>query len=152
MNERMYIRGEIYLADFSDGVGSEQKGARPVCIIQNDIGNRFSPCVIVASITSKIEKCKLPTHVLLTKDQHGMPRNSVLMLEHIRSIDKSRLMDKITTLDNEAMKKVNNAISISLGLVEMPKPAAKPRTQQTPRKPFIMPIPVTSHEPVAAFA
>lgn len=99
-------------------VGSEQGGVRPVLIIQNDIGNRFSPTVIVAAITAKIQKAKLPTHVELSAKEHGFERDSVVLLEQIRTIDKQRLTDKITHLDDETMKKVNESLSISVGLVD----------------------------------
>lgn len=87
-------------------------------IIQNDIGNRFSPTVIVAAITAKIQKAKLPTHVELSAKEHGFERDSVVLLEQIRTIDKQRLTDKITHLDDETMKKVNESLSISVGLVD----------------------------------
>ena len=99
-------------------VGSEQGGVRPVLIIQNDIGNRFSPTVIVAAITAKIQKAKLPTHVELSAEAHGFERDSVVLLEQIRTIDKQRLTDKITHLDDETMKKVNESLSISVGLID----------------------------------
>jgi len=89
-----------------------------VLIIQNDIGNRFSPTVIVAAITAKIQKAKLPTHVELSAKEHGFERDSVVLLEQIRTIDKQRLTDKITHLDDETMKKVNESLSISVGLVD----------------------------------
>ena len=91
---------------------------RPVLIIQNDIGNRFSPTVIVAAITAKIQKAKLPTHVELSAEAHGFDRDSVVLLEQIRTIDKQRLTDKITHLDEETMKKVNESLSISVGLID----------------------------------
>jgi Growth inhibitor len=99
-------------------VGSEQGGVRPVLIIQNDIGNRFSPTVIVAAITAKIQKAKLPTHVELSAEAHGFDRDSVVLLEQIRTIDKQRLTDKITHLDDETMKKVDESLSISVGLID----------------------------------
>ena len=91
---------------------------RPVLIIQNDIGNRFSPTVIVAAITAKIQKAKLPTHVELSAEAHGFERDSVVLLEQIRTIDKQRLTDKITHLDDETMKKVDESLSISVGLID----------------------------------
>lgn len=109
-------RGEIYFADLSPVVGSEQGGVRPVLVIQNDIGNRFSPTVIVAAITAQIQKAKLPTHVEIKADKHGLERDSVILLEQIRTLDKQRLTDKITKLDDDTMKKVNHALEISLGL------------------------------------
>ncbi|WP_439442984.1 type II toxin-antitoxin system PemK/MazF family toxin [Listeria aquatica] len=113
----MVKRGDVYYADLSPVVGSEQGGTRPVLIIQNDIGNRFSPTVIVAAITAKIQKAKLPTHIEATK-KDGFDRNSVILLEQIRTIDKQRLTDKITHLDDELMEKVDHALKISLGMIE----------------------------------
>jgi len=110
-------RGDVFFADLSPVVGSEQGGVRPVLIIQNDIGNRFSPTVIVAAITAQIQKAKLPTHVEIEAKTHGFDRNSVILLEQIRTIDKQRLTDKITSLDEELMQKVNEALQISLGLI-----------------------------------
>lgn len=110
-------RGDVYFADLSPVVGSEQGGTRPVLVIQNDIGNRFSPTVIVAAITAQIQKAKLPTHVEIDAKRYGFERNSVILLEQIRTIDKSRLTDKITHIDREMMEKVNEAIKISLGLI-----------------------------------
>jgi len=109
-------RGEIYFADLYPVVGSEQGGVRPVLIIQNDIGNRFSPTVIVAAITAQIQKAKLPTHVEIKASKHGLSRDSVILLEQIRTIDKQRLTDKITKLDNEMMRKIDRALKISLGI------------------------------------
>ncbi|AGA58997.1 MAG: type II toxin-antitoxin system PemK/MazF family toxin [Thermobacillus sp.] len=111
-------RGDVFFADLSPVVGSEQGGVRPVLIIQNDIGNRFSPTVIVAAITAKIQKAKLPTHVELSAEAHGFDRDSVVLLEQIRTIDKQRLTDKITHLDDETMKKVDESLSISVGLID----------------------------------
>jgi len=112
-------RGEVYFADLSPVVGSEQGGVRPVLIIQNDIGNRYSPTVIVAAITAQIQKAKLPTHVEINAEKYGFERNSVILLEQIRTLDKQRLTDKITKLDNEMMKKINRALEISLGLNDL---------------------------------
>jgi len=111
-------RGDVYFADLSPVVGSEQGGVRPVLIIQNDIGNRFSPTVIVAAITAQIQKAKLPTHVEISAQSYGFDRDSVILLEQIRTIDKQRLTDKITHLDDEMMVKVDEALQISLGLIE----------------------------------
>ncbi|MCM3707135.1 MULTISPECIES: type II toxin-antitoxin system endoribonuclease NdoA [Cytobacillus] len=111
-------RGDVYFADLSPVVGSEQGGVRPVLVIQNDIGNRFSPTVIVAAITAQIQKAKLPTHVEIDAKRYGFERDSVILLEQIRTIDKQRLTDKITHLDDEMMEKVNEAVQISLGLIE----------------------------------
>ncbi|GBF11921.1 mRNA interferase EndoA [Tepidibacillus sp. HK-1] len=99
-------------------VGSEQGGIRPVLIIQNDIGNRFSPTVIVAAITAQIQKAKLPTHVEIDAKTYGFDRDSVILLEQIRTIDKQRLTDKITHLDEEMMLKINDALQISLGMID----------------------------------
>jgi len=112
-------RGEIYYADLSPVVGSEQGGVRPVLIVQNDIGNKYSPTVIVAAITSQINKAKLPTHVELSASEYGLPKDSVILLEQIRTIDKKRLREKICTLSSEVMEKVNEALQISLGLIDL---------------------------------
>lgn len=109
-------RGEIFFAELNPVVGSEQGGVRPVLIIQNDIGNQFSPTTIVAAITSQINKAKLPTHVELTSAKVGLDKDSVILGEQIRTIDKSRLKQKIAILDDEAMLKVDKALEISLGL------------------------------------
>lgn len=111
-------RGDVFFADLSPVVGSEQGGTRPVLIIQNDIGNRFSPTVIVAAITAQIQKAKLPTHVEINAAKNGFERDSVILLEQVRTIDKSRLTDKITHLDELLMEKVDEALEISLGLVK----------------------------------
>ena len=111
-------RGDVFFADLSPVVGSEQGGTRPVLIIQNDIGNRFSPTVIIAAITAQIQKAKLPTHVEINAKKYGFERDSVILLEQLRTIDKSRLTDRITQLDEELMEKVDIALAISLGLVK----------------------------------
>lgn len=111
-------RGDVYFADLSPVVGSEQGGVRPVLIIQNDIGNRFSPTVIIAAITAQIQKAKLPTHVEIDAKTYGFDRDSVILLEQTRTIDKQRLTDKITHLDNVMMTRVNEALQISLGLID----------------------------------
>lgn len=111
-------RGDVYFADLSPVVGSEQGGIRPVLVIQNDIGNRFSPTVIVAAITAQIQKAKLPTHVEINAKRYGFDRDSVILLEQIRTIDKQRLTDKITHLDDDMMMKVNDSLKISLGLID----------------------------------
>ncbi len=108
----------MYFADLSPVVGSEQGGIRPVLVIQNDIGNRFSPTVIVAAITAQIQKAKLPTHVEIDAERYGFDRDSVILLEQIRTIDKQRLTDKITQLDERMMVEVNEALNISIGLVD----------------------------------
>lgn len=111
-------RGDVFFADLSPVVGSEQGGVRPVLVIQNDIGNRFSPTCIVAAITAQIQKAKPLTHVEIDAVAHGFDRDSVILLEQIRTIDKQRLTDKITHLDEETMKLVNEALQISLGLID----------------------------------
>ena len=111
-------RGDVYFADVSPVVGSEQGGVRPVLVIQNDIGNRFSPTVIVAAITAQIQKAKLPTHVEIDAKRYGFERDSVILLEQIRTIDKQRLTDKITHLDDEMMDRVDEALQISVGLID----------------------------------
>ncbi len=109
-------RGDIYYADLRPVVGSEQGGVRPVLIIQNDIGNRHSPTVICAAITSKMNKAKLPTHVELEAGKYDLVKDSVVLLEQLRTIDKQRLRDKICRLDSEILKKVDRALEISLEL------------------------------------
>ncbi|HEY8393463.1 MAG TPA: type II toxin-antitoxin system PemK/MazF family toxin [Thermaerobacter sp.] len=111
-------RGDIFYADLRPVVGSEQGGVRPVLVIQNDIGNRYSPTVIVAAITSQINKAKLPTHVELPAGTYGLERDSVILLEQIRTIDKQRLLERVAHLDQGVMRKVDVAIEISLGLRE----------------------------------
>lgn len=109
-------RGDIYYADLSPVVGSEQGGVRPVLIVQNDTGNRYSPTVIAAAITSQTNKAKLPTHIALSAPDYGLPRDSVVLLEQIRTIDKRRLKERMGELDAPAMSQVNNALEISFGL------------------------------------
>ena len=111
-------RGDIYYADLSPVVGSEQGGIRPVLIIQNDVGNKYSPTVIAAAITSQINKAKMPTHIVLPAKDYGLNKDSVVLLEQIRTIDKKRLREKIGHLDNSLMTTVNDALSISFGLSE----------------------------------
>ncbi len=107
-------RGELYYADLSPVIGSEQGGIRPVLVVQNDIGNKYSPTVIVAAITSQIGKAKIPTHIELST-AYGLTKDSVLLLEQIRTLDKRRLKEKIGQLDANCMLAVNNALLISLG-------------------------------------
>ena len=109
-------RGDIFFADLSPVVGSEQGGMRPVLIVQNDTGNRHSPTVIAAAITSQTGKARLPTHITLSARGCGLSRDSVILLEQIRTIDKSRLRERMGRLDDITMQAVNNAISISFGL------------------------------------
>ena len=111
-------RGYIFYADLSPVVGSEQGGIRPVLVIQNDVGNRYSPTVIVAAITSQIDKAKLPTHVEVSAADYNLEKDSVILLEQIRTIDKQRLEKKITELDERLMRKVDEALSISTGLID----------------------------------
>lgn len=109
-------RGDIYYADLSPVVGSEQGGLRPVLIVQNDIGNKYSPTVIAAAITSRLGKAKLPTHIDVYAERFGLVKDSVILLEQIRTIDKTRLREKMGHIDDVLMQKVNNAITISFGL------------------------------------
>ena len=109
-------RGDIFYADLSPVVGSEQGGLRPVLIVQNDVGNRYSPTVIAAAITSKLGKARLPTHIVVYADRVGLQRDSVVLLEQMRTIDKQRLKEKMGHLDDESMHAVDTAISVSLGL------------------------------------
>lgn len=117
-NKEIIKRGEIYYADLSPVVGSEQGGLRPVLIIQNNIGNKYSPTVIVAAITSQINKAKIPTHIELNSKEYNLPKDSVVLLEQIRTIDKKRLQEKLSSLDSYTMKSVNRAMLISLGFAE----------------------------------
>ena len=109
-------RGDIYYADLRPVVGSEQGGVRPVLIIQNDVGNKHSPTVICAAITSKMNKAKLPTHIEVSGEKCGLSKDSVVLLEQIRTIDKKRLKDRMGELDLNSMNRVNTALSISFGL------------------------------------
>ncbi|MDD6278428.1 MAG: type II toxin-antitoxin system PemK/MazF family toxin [Oscillospiraceae bacterium] len=109
-------RGEIYYADLSPVVGSEQGGIRPVLIVQNDVGNQHSPTVIAAAITSQRDKTNLPTHIKVRADKCGLAKDSIVLLEQIRTIDKKRLKDKMGELDLNSMTKVDTALSISFGL------------------------------------
>ncbi|ADL51022.1 type II toxin-antitoxin system PemK/MazF family toxin [Clostridium cellulovorans] len=110
-------RGDIYYADLSPVVGSEQGGIRPVLIIQNDVGNKYSPTVIVAAITSQINKAKLPTHVEISSEEYGLNKDSVVLLEQVRTLDKKRLKEKIGHMSDVDMKKVDEAIVVSMSLV-----------------------------------
>lgn len=109
-------RGEIYYADLSPVVGSEQGGVRPVLIVQNDVGNRFSPTVIAAAITSQLEKARLPTHISLPAKDCGLQKNSIVLLEQIRTLDKRRLKERMGQLDDTSMGKIDTALSVSFGL------------------------------------
>lgn len=112
-------RGDIFYADLSPVVGSEQGGVRPVLIVQNDVGNKYSPTVIAAAITSQINKAKLPTHIEISAQDYGLQKDSVILLEQIRTIDKKRLREKIAHLDDDLMEKVNEALGVSFGLAEV---------------------------------
>lgn len=112
-------RGDVYYADLNPVVGSEQGGVRPVLVIQNDIGNKYSPTIIVAAITSKINKAQLPTHVEIAADDSSLDRDSVILLEQIRTIDKKRLKSEVAKLNGNILERVNNAIEISLGLINL---------------------------------
>ena len=109
-------RGEIYYADLSPVVGSEQGGMRPVLIVQNDVGNRYSPTVIAAAITSQQNKARLPTHIEIEARTYGLSKDSIVLLEQVRTLDKRRLRERMGCLDERAMQRVDNAIAISLGL------------------------------------
>ncbi|MBQ3493962.1 MAG: type II toxin-antitoxin system PemK/MazF family toxin [Clostridia bacterium] len=108
-------RGDVFYADLSPVVGSEQGGFRPVLVVQNDVGNKYSPTIIVAAITSQLTKAKLPTHIELDKSSYNLPKDSVILLEQLRTIDKRRLQEKITSLNGFKMKQVEKAMLISLG-------------------------------------
>jgi mRNA interferase MazF len=112
-------RGDVYYANLNPVVGSEQGGTRPVLILQNDIGNKYSPTTIVAAITSRIKKAKLPTHVEICAEEHSLEKDSVILFEQVRTIDKRRLKEKITNLDTDTMLKIDEALAISLGLVKI---------------------------------
>lgn len=111
-------RGDIYFADLSPVVGSEQGGVRPVLIVQNDTGNRFSPTVIAAAITSQTGKARLPTHIELSAKNYGLSRDSVILLEQIRTLDKSRLRERMGQLDGQTMDRVDYAMRVSFGLAQ----------------------------------
>jgi len=111
-------KGDIFFADLSPVIGSEQGGVRPVIVIQNDIGNKYSPTVIVAAITSQINKAKLPTHVEIRAGEHGLNKDSVILLEQLRTVDKRRLRERIGRMDGDSMEKVNEALVISLGIID----------------------------------
>lgn len=117
--EQNVKRGEIYYADLSPVVGSEQGGIRPVLIVQNNTGNKHSPTVIAAAITSQINKAKMPTHIELGADNFGLTRNSVILAEQIRTLDKKRLREKMGCLDDGYMNQVDEALAVSFGLADM---------------------------------
>ena len=109
-------RGDLFYADLSPVVGSEQGGVRPVIVVQNDTGNKYSPTIIVAPVTSQMNKAKLPTHVKLKGNNYGLPKNSVALMEQLRTIDKKRLREKIGSFSGNVMNKIDEALSISLAL------------------------------------
>ena len=111
----MIRRGELYYADLNPVVGSEQGGIRPVLVLQNDVGNKYSPTIIAAATTSRLTKAKLPTHIELDKHQSPLAKNSIVLLEQIRTIDKSRIKEKIGELSPEIMHQIDNALLVSLG-------------------------------------
>lgn len=111
-------RGDIYYADLSPVVGSEQGGVRPVLIVQNDVGNKHAPTVIVAAITSQISKSKLPTHIDLPANMYGLSKDSVVLMEQVRTLDKRRLKEKTGKIDNRLMKKVDFALAVSFGMTQ----------------------------------
>ena len=115
MQNQEIKRGDVFYADLSPVVGSEQGGFRPVLVVQNDVGNKYSPTIIVAAITSQLTKAKLPTHIELDKSSYNLPKDSVILLEQLRTIDKRRLQEKITSLNGFKMKQVEKAMLISLG-------------------------------------
>ena len=119
MNTNLDIkRGYLYYADLSPVVGSEQGGVRPVLIIQNDIGNKYSPTIIITAITSQINKAKLPTHVEIKAGSYGLVKDSVVLLEQIRTIDKKRLKEKIGRCDENLMEQIDKLLQVSLGIFE----------------------------------
>ena len=118
MNDLIVKKGDIFFADLSPVIGSEQGGVRPVLVVQNDIGNKYSPTIIVAAVTSQINKAKLPTHVEIGALGHGLNKDSVVLMEQLRTIDKKRLKEKIGRVDEDIIANVNEALTISLGIVE----------------------------------
>jgi mRNA interferase MazF len=118
-DEMSIKRGEVYYAELNPVVGSEQGGTRPVLVIQNNVGNQFSPTTIIAAITSQICKAKLPTHVEVQAERSGLERDSVILAEQVRTIDKSRLKERMAMLDEEIMARVDEALTISLGLTDV---------------------------------
>lgn len=114
-------KGDLFFADLSPVVGSEQGGIRPVLVVQNDVGNRYSPTIIVAAVTSQTGKAKLPTHVELKATQGGLSKNSVVLLEQLRTIDKQRLKERIGSLDDNQIPVVDEALGVSLGIANLPE-------------------------------
>lgn len=113
-------KGDIYFADLSPVIGSEQGGVRPVLVVQNDVGNKYSPTIIVAAVTSQ-QKAKLPTHVEIEAKDNGLSKNSVVLLEQLRTIDKKRLKERIGSIDAELLPNVNEALTVSLGIANQPR-------------------------------
>ena len=122
-------RGDIFYADLSPVVGSEQGGLRPVLIIQNDVGNRYSPTVIAAAITSRMGKTRMPTHIDIHAEKVGLAKDSVILLEQIRTLDKRRLKEKMGHLDDDMMNSVNSAIAVSFGLADTVHNTAAAKTE-----------------------
>ena len=139
-------RGDIYYADLSPVVGSEQGGLRPVLIIQNDVGNRYSPTVIAAAITSRLSKTRLPTHIDVYADRVGLVKDSVILLEQVRTLDKRRLKEKMGHLDEGLMSQVNRAIAVSVGLGDWQP------TERAPQVAAPSPTPTVTASPTPATA
>ncbi len=139
-------RGDIYYADLSPVVGSEQGGLRPVLIIQNDVGNRYSPTVIAAAMTSGLGKAKLPTHIDVHAERAGLSRDSVVLLEQVRTLDKRRLKEKMGHLDDEMMHEIDNAIAVSLGLLPHGArlPVSAPASQRLPQTVTVTSVPAAA--------
>lgn len=138
-------RGDIYYADLSPVVGSEQGGLRPVLIIQNDVGNKYSPTVIAAAITSRLGKNRLPTHIDVYADRVGLVKDSVILLEQMRTLDKRRLKEKMGHLDESMMGEVNRAIAVSVGLGDwQPSEEMHPRLHSTPSPAVPSPVPTVA--------
>lgn len=116
MNDLLVKKGDIYFADLSPVIGSEQGGIRPVLVVQNDVGNKYSPTIIVAAVTSQLNKSKLPTHVEIDARDNGLSKKSVVLLEQLRTIDKKRLKERIGTIDEQLLPNVNEALTVSLGI------------------------------------
>ena len=116
VNNVIVKRGDLFYADLSPVVGSEQGGIRPVLVVQNDVGNKYSPTVIAAAVTSQINKAKMPTHIEISAETYGLVKDSVILMEQIRTIDKKRLKEKIGHADEELMQRVNRALSVSFAL------------------------------------
>lgn len=147
-------RGDIYYADLSPVVGSEQGGLRPVLIIQNDVGNRYSPTVIAAAITSRLSKTRLPTHIDVYADRVGLVKDSVILLEQVRTLDKRRLKEKMGHLDEHMMEQVNRAIAVSVGLGDW-RPDSLPRTMDLSQRAhphLVVPDGQTESRPAVAAA